>query len=304
MKRTKYIIAMIVACMFVCFTATGCTDSEFNAAAKQQTTVKYIAIDKDLNLVSNFIERRNLKDAGLKSNAYFIYGTAKTIYFAVAPNDPVKESTVYAYDIEEQRVNYVLSKSGERSTGMLGYKTLTKSLVYVAMPNENIITFVYSIEKQQMFKTEYNFTIENYDRQGNSLGSKEFGASRLYPILSSDKGMPEEVVDLIGNKSDCYWDNSSGRKYDFIYPGGKCDINSLESSDAIWSIIHGERENTSLDATQPIIYPVCGSYAAFGMLYTDSAQKHRIVYFCTDGRQAEYLFTESNTALRGLYVIK
>ena len=82
-------------------------------------------------------------------------------------------------------------------------------------------------------------------------------------------------------------------------------MDTMSSSDAMWSFIHSEREKAKLLSTDSIHYQPCGENAAFAVLYADETGKESYLYFnYTEGGEIKYLFKGSKKEpLLGLYVV-
>lgn len=309
MKHLKYLFALLLSCMLLVSMA-GCVDREFENAAKQTTAVKYIGVDNDLNLVSNYIEKCDLKLSGLKSNAYFLYGTESTLYFAVTNTDTMKESTVYDYDIGTGQVTVLFSKSGNADQG-----AGKMYLFYVAMAKEDTVTCFYSYKKAEMFHTEYYIRAVDYTLEGSEISSNEYSTNTVFASFNNSSARRELIqFDFMTGKSDCYWSKRTN-SYDFpvkwIYSfegtSGSYDIKSMQSADAMWNLVHSTRDGAAglYGEGEGIYYQPYRGSGAFGLFYCDSANKTRYVYFnYTEGGEPEYLFTGNGKPLLGLYVIK
>lgn len=307
MKHFRHIAVALLSCtLLIC--AAGCRDAEFNKAAKQPPTVKYIAVDEDLNLISNFVKERDIKSDGLSSDAYFLYGTESTLYFAVTPSDTRQTSTVCSYDIESREFSTLFSGSGHRDQG-----SGEEYLFYIAMASEDAFTCFYSYSHHKIFSNdEYFIRTEDYDLNGNKLASQEFSAGRVYSKFTDDKNTHEMIqFDYMAGKSDYYWTKRAvpvsqyivSWVYSFNGVNGYHDINDMTSSDAMWELIHSEREYAAIFSNGYTFYQPYKNNAAFCLLYQDTANKENYVYFnYTEDGEPKYLFTRKDILL-GLYVV-
>lgn len=312
MKHIGTLLLAFFTCVCVAMMAAGCGDREFDEAAKQPPTVKYIAVDEDLNLLSNFIEERDLKKDGLNSNAYFLYGTADMLYFAVTSSDTRKTSTVYSYAIESREISTLFTRSGHSDQG-----EGEEYLFYVAMAKEDTVTCFYSRANHKLFGAdEYYIRAEDYDLSGNYLSSKEYSAQRVFAKFSNDQAIRVMIqFDYLAGKSDCYWSRRSEPVSAYLVTWihtlngvtGSYNVGTMSSSDAMWNFIHSERDGCAGlygYGEEGVFYQPYRGCAAFGLSYCDSTNKDRYVYFSyAEGGEPEYLFTRDNTPLLGLYIV-
>lgn len=309
MKHIGALLLAFLTCVCVAFMAAGCTDREFNKAAKQAATVKYIAVDEDLNLLSNFIEERDLKEDGLSSNAYFLYGTESTLYFAETSSNTMMRSNVYSYDIASRELEMIFSQSGHGDYGSGAWY-----LFYVAMVKEDTVTCFYSHETFKMFGNhQFYITATDYTLDGREAGSKDYSVERMFTRFSNSPQLRDYIqFNFLTGKTDRYWLSRSEtlseyavrRIYTFHGVNGYYDVDRMSSSDAMWNFIHSERKNASLQEGGAYYNPY-GSGAAFGLQYHDNAGKLKYVYFhYTEGGEPKYLFTGGKKPLLGLYVVQ
>lgn len=308
MKRLKCVIAVLLACMLLACTA-GCADREFESAAKQPPTVKYIAVDADLNLLSNFLEERDLKEDGLRSGMYFLYGTADTLYFAATSYNTLSETAVYSYDIKTRKILNVFTQSGSPDRGNGRFY-----LFYVSMQTEDTVTCFYShATPTTLGAHSFSVIAQDYTLDGKQLSSRQSSSYRMYTSFSNNLEIREKVqTEWPTRRGDRYWSERSGtepsdpeRIYTLNGVTGSYDVDTMSSSDAMWSFIHSEREKAKLLSTDSIHYQPCGENAAFAVLYADETGKESYLYFnYTEGGEIKYLFKGSKKKpLLGLYVV-
>ncbi len=148
------------------FSFSSCgTDKDFeklaNSVSKEQN---YAGVRYDLTLVSNKYPEKNLKKAGLPSNAEFIYGTDSEMYFFVKVNS--LKGQVFTYAFETDEITKIAEHSGADADFLGGGDD---SIISAKMKDENSIYWFHVVNTGRLGYHKYNLDVYHIDMYGNQL---------------------------------------------------------------------------------------------------------------------------------------
>ena len=306
LKKTisKLIIGIIIIASM--FSLVGCGDSAFNKAKKNtQTDVQYVGVREDLTIISNVYDEVNLTDIGLSKSAYYLYGTDSALYFGVGSGDYRRETSVYAYDLQNKTLKKIFTQSG--SAGDVLWGTNKSSLVRVAMCDSDSVLCYYVNNKGALGYNKYEWRTIRYDLSGKILENyaKDIDAfpniTTYMMWVRNDGGLHKyyfwSETNIGSGRYDLYFSNDTRESSN--------PLNS-DTEDEMWQLITNAGTPmgtfTSYDPTISKTAIFSERYAVGHVIFTTN---YRCYFTFTISGEVHYLFCEKEkeSAPMALYII-